>query len=105
MTLRQKIRLSNLLMVFIPILVTAAVVIICMKTSWGGYWHTLETMYKDENGIQSAQGLIYTYKKELWERDWETAVLDKNEKMNNLERELENMGYYILVRKNGSILH
>ena len=105
MTIRQKIRLSNLLMVFIPILVTAAVVIICMKTSWGGYWHTLETMYKDENGIQSAQGLIYTYKKELWERDWETAVLDKNEKMNNLERELENMGYYILVRRNGEQLY
>lgn len=105
MTIRHKIRLSNLLMVFIPILVTGAVIIICMKTSWGGYWHTLETMYKDENGIQSAQGLIYTYKKELWERDWETAVFDKNEKMNNLELELANMGYYILVKKNGEQLY
>lgn len=35
MTLRQKVRLSNSLMVFIPVLVTAAVVIICINTSLG----------------------------------------------------------------------
>ncbi|MCC8023802.1 MAG: hypothetical protein LIP16_00605 [Clostridium sp.] len=64
------------MMVFIPVLVTAAVVIICINTSLGSYWHTLETMYKDENGVQSAQSLIYTYKKELWERDWKAPALD-----------------------------
>lgn len=101
MTLRQKIRLSNILMVFIPILVTAVVVIVCINTSLGSYWHTLETMYKDENGIQSAQSLIYTYKMELWERDWETAAIDKTEKMNHLEKKLADMGYYILVTING----
>lgn len=101
MTLKQKIRLSNILMVFIPILVTAVVVILCMNTSLGSYWHTLETMYKDENGIQSAQSLIYTYKKELWERDWKTTALNKTETMNHLEEKLADMGYYILVKING----
>ena len=67
MTLRKKIILSNILMVLIPVLITAAAVFLCMKTSMGSYWHTLETMYKDENNLQSAQSLIYTYKKELWE--------------------------------------
>lgn len=105
MTLRQKIRLSNILMVFIPVLVTAVVVIVCINTSLGSYWHTLETMYKDENGIQSAQSLIYTYKKELWERDWETPALDRTEKMNHLERKLADMGYYILVKLNGEQIY
>ena len=101
MTLRKKIILSNILMVLIPVLITAAAVFLCMKTSMGSYWHTLETMYKDENNLQSAQSLIYTYKKELWETDWEAAVFDRNENMNNLEKQLADMGYYIQVRMNG----
>lgn len=105
MTLKQKIRLSNILMVFIPILVTAVVVIVCVNTSLGNYWHTLETMYKDENGIQSAQSLIYTYKKELWERDWQTTALDKSETMNHLEEKLADMGYYIQVKINGDKIY
>lgn len=105
MTLKQKIRLSNILMVFIPLLVTSVVVIVCINTSLGSYWHTLETMYKDENGIQSAQSLIYTYKKELWEKDWESAALDKTEKMNHLEKKLADMGYYILVKINGEQIY
>ena len=84
MTLRKKIILSNILMVLIPVLITAAAVFLCMKTSMGSYWHTLETMYKDENNLQSAQSLIYTYKKELWETDWAAAVFDRNENMHNL---------------------
>lgn len=52
-------------------------------------------MYKDENGVQSAQSLIYTYKKELWERDWKAPALDKTKKMNHLEKKLEEMGYYM----------
>lgn len=105
MTLKQKIRLSNILMVFIPILVTAVVVIICINTSLGSYWHTLETMYKDENGIQSAQSLIYTYKMELWEKDWRATALDRTEKMNHLEKKLADMGYYILININGEQLY
>ncbi len=101
MTLRKKIILSNILMVLIPVLITAAAVLLCMKTSMGSYWHTLETMYKDENNLQSAQSLIYTYKKELWETDWEAPVFDRNEKMNELEKQLAEMGYYIQVRMNG----
>ena len=92
-------------MVFIPVLVTAVVVMICINTSLGSYWHTLETMYKDENGIQSAQSLIYTYKKELWERDWEEPALAKTEKMNHLEKKLADMGYHILVKINGEQIY
>lgn len=74
MTIKKKIRLSNILMVLIPIGVTALVFGICMQTFLGDYWHSLEVMYRDEKGIQSAQSLIYTYQRELWEVNWGDEV-------------------------------
>ncbi|WP_314723467.1 HAMP domain-containing sensor histidine kinase [Enterocloster bolteae] len=112
MTIKKKIRLSNILMVLIPILVTAFALAVCMTTSLGSYWYSLETMYKDENGIQSAQSLIYTYQKELWEINWGEECKKKaeepirqNDTMYHLERKLSNMGYHILVNKNGNQLY
>lgn len=112
MTIRQKIRLSNIMMALIPILLTAVIVVICLNTSLGSYWHTLETMYQDENGIQSAQSLIYTYQQELWENNWgegvhteRTQEIKKSEKMNHLEEKLSKMGYHFLIRKDGNEIY
>ncbi len=112
MTIKQKIKLSNVMMALIPILLTALIVAVCINTSLGSYWYTLETMYKDENGIQSAQSLIYTYQQELWENNWGEGVhtelsegIRKNEKMNHLEEKLSKMGYHFLIRKNGNEIY
>ena len=100
------------MMALIPILLTALIVAVCINTSLGSYWYTLETMYKDENGIQSAQSLIYTYQQELWENNWGEGVhtelsegIRKNEKMNHLEEKLSKMGYHFLIRKNGNEMY
>lgn len=58
------------MMVLIPILFTTIAITVCLYTSLGSYWYTLEAMYSDENGIQFAQSMIYTYQKELWENNW-----------------------------------
>lgn len=58
------------MMVLIPILFTAIVITVCFHTSLGSYWYTLEAIYSDENSIQFAQSMIYTYQKELWENNW-----------------------------------
>ena len=111
MTIKQKIRISNILMVLIPVIVTVFALAVCMMTSLGSYWYSLETMYKDENGIQSAQSLIYTYQKELWEINWREACnaagepILLNDTMYHLEKKLSRMGYYILVNKNGNQLY
>lgn len=112
MTIRQKIRLSNIMMALIPIALTAIIVAICLQTSLGSYWYTLETMYQDENGIQSAQSLIYTYQQELWENNWGQGVhteltgeIKKSEKMNHLEGKLSRMGYHFLIQKNGTEIY
>ena len=93
MTIKKKIRLSNILMVLIPIGVTALVFGICMQTFLGDYWHSLEVMYRDEKGIQSAQSLIYTYQRELWEVNWGDEVptqagepIRQNEEMLHMEK-------------------
>lgn len=112
MTVKQKIRISNILMVLIPIVFTAVVIAVCLNTSLGSYWHTLESMYNDENGIQFAQSMIYTYQQELWEYNWEdgwredgTWALNPNAEMTNLEDKLSGMGYRFMITKNGKTIY
>ena len=112
MTIKKKIRLSNILMVLIPIGVTALVFGICMQTFLGDYWHSLEVMYRDEKGIQSAQSLIYTYQRELWEVNWGDEVptqagepIRQNEEMLHMEKKLSAMGYHIMVKKNDNVVY
>ena len=61
MTIKKKIWISNILMVLIPVFITGAVIAVSIHTSLGAYWHSLESMYQDENRMQSAMSLIYTY--------------------------------------------
>ena len=60
MTIKSKIALSNVMMVLLPLFFTAVVIFVCLNTSLGSYWHTLESMYNNENGIQFAQSMIHT---------------------------------------------
>ena len=41
MTIRQKIKLSNVMMALIPIMLTAIIVAVCLQTLLGSYWYTL----------------------------------------------------------------
>lgn len=106
MTIKKKIRFSNVMMVLIPILFTAAVFIVCLHTSLGSYWYTLEAMYSDENGIQFAQSMIYTYQQELWENNWGqggntnvSGEIMRSDEMNHLEDKLSRMGYQFMITK------
>ena len=95
-------------MVFIPIVFTALVVGICLRTSLGSYWHTLQTMYSDENGVQFAQSMIYNYQQELWENNWGNEIeptssseIQHSEEMTHLEQKLSRLGYHFYIEKNG----
>jgi len=57
-TIKKKIWLSNIFMVLIPILATTVVIVVCLNTTLGSYWHTLISMYSDENGVQFAQNWL-----------------------------------------------
>lgn len=113
MTIKKKIKLSNIMMVLIPILFTAIVISVCLHTSLGSYWHTLETMYSDENSIQFAQSIIYTYQQELWENNWGQSDAHfqtegkflRSDEMNHLENKLSGMGYHFMITKNGKLIY
>lgn len=112
MTIKKKIRLSNVMMVLIPILFTASVIYICLHTSLGSYWYTLEAMYSDENSIQFAQSMIYTYQQELWENNWgqedsggAAGEIRRSDTMNHLEKKLSGMGYHFMISKNEKLIY
>ena len=91
------------MMVLIPILFTAAVFIVCLHTSLGSYWYTLEAMYSDENGIQFAQSMIYTYQQELWENNWGqggntnvSGEIMRSDEMNHLEDKIDLKGSFCM---------
>lgn len=112
MTVKKKIAVSNVMMVLLPLFFTAVVILVCLNTSLGSYWHTLEAMYSDENGIQFAQSMIYTYQQELWENNWgdeqQTVPSDgirRSDEMNHMEDKLSGMGYHFMIEKNGSTIY
>ena len=112
LTIKRKIRLSNIMMVLIPILFTAIAITVCLHTSLGSYWYTLEAMYSDENSIQFAQSMIYTYQKELWENNWGqdghtdmSEEIKRSDEMNHLENKLSGMGYQFMITKNEKLIY
>lgn len=112
MTIKRKVRMSNIMMVLIPILFTAIVITVCLHTSLGSYWYTLEAMYSDENSIQFAQSMIYTYQKELWENNWGqdghtdmSEEIKRSDEMNHLENKLSGMGYQFMITKNEKLIY
>ena len=113
MTIKKKIRLSNIMMVLIPILVTTVVLIVYLNTSLGSYWHTFVSMYSDENGVQFAQSMIYNYQQELWENNWgncpemddcQTGIRHSDE-MTHLENKLSGLGYRFMITKDGESIY
>ena len=113
MTIKKKIRLSNIMMVLIPILVTLVVFIVCLNTSPGSYWHTFMEMYSDENGMQFAQSMIYNYQQELWENNWGQcpemdgcqAKIRHSDEMTHLEHKLSGLGYRFMITKDGERIY
>ena len=112
MTIKRKIWLSNVLMILIPILSTSIIIIVCLNTSLGSYWHTLVSMYSDENGVQFAQSMLYNYQKELWEFDWvmcqkadgSTEICPTAE-MTDMGNALSELGYRFMIIKDGEQIY
>ena len=112
MTIKRKIWFSNVLMILIPILSTSIIIIVCLNTSLGSYWHTLVSMYSDENGVQFAQSMLYNYQKELWEFDWvmcqkadgSTEICPTAE-MTDMGNALSELGYRFMIIKDGEQIY
>lgn len=120
MTLKKKIIFSNILMLLVPILLSLVIGIIILQTVGNRYWFSLEKMYQDDNGVYSAQSLLYAYSDELSEYNWmhydnisneerenneeheeddkgDSDYLKQTAIMKDLENELDSMGYHFVI--------
>lgn len=120
MTLKRKIIFSNILMLLVPILLSLLIGTIILQTVGNRYWFSLEKMYQDDNGVYSAQSLLYAYSDELSEYNWvhyenfsndekenteeheegkegDSDYLKQTAIMKDLEDELASMGYHFVI--------
>lgn len=97
MTIQKKLVWSNVLMILIPFFFALVFSAAAFKTYGNQYWEFFEEMLKDENGIYSAQSIVYKYKEDL-----EEGRLAGQERM---EQELLDMGYHFRLRINKEVVH
>ena len=115
MTIRTKIIISNLLIVFTPFVLLFAMGAVWINTAGRRYWKPIEEMYEDSNGVISAQNLIYAYQEELWDTNWAEleeqdegpadGQLKQSAEMIRLRKELTDLGYHFSVQVDGKTLY
>lgn len=96
MTIKKKLILSNILMLFVPALLALIFGGIVFKAYGEKYWDALEEMYDNEHGVYSAQNMIYAYKDELGE-EGRISLSGTRDVAASLERELNAMGYHVQI--------
>ena len=115
MTIRTKIIISNLLIVFTPFVLLFAMGTVWINTAGKRYWKPIEEMYEDSNGMISAQNLIYAYQEELWDTNWAEleeqdegpadGQLKQSAEMIRLRKQLTDLGYHFSVQVDGKTLY
>lgn len=116
MSIRKKIVISNLLMLFVPLIVLIITGILWLQTAGQKYWQPIEEMYEDKNGVISVQNLIYAYQEELWDTNWReleslddasvnTGKFTQSPEMVKLREDLTDQGYHFTVLLNNETLY
>lgn len=107
MTIRNKIVLSNILMILIPVLFAVIFAVIAFSTYGDRYWDSMEEMYDDDNSVYAGQSIIYGYKEQMSKNSWQKNLPvgedgtrfqeTRTRKMRRMERELSIMGYHMRI--------
>lgn len=92
MKIKLKIRYSNIIMIVMPVLVILIFILLSNTTRIGRYWSSLNEMFKDDNGVYSAQSLLYAYGDELTEYNWENYNAEKEAREKQEENHSEGEG-------------
>jgi signal transduction histidine kinase len=115
MTIRRKLLLSNILMTAAPLLLSAVFAVVAFFTYGRNYVEPVIDMYESENGVYSAQSLIYACKEELSTREWEhydwyednglVMTEQTSKKMRMFEENLHSMGYHFEIAIHGKLVY
>lgn len=93
MTIRKKLQISNILMLIIPVCVIGIVAMFCVKFLGNHFFDSMEDMFEADNGLYSAQSLVFSYWGDFRDHPEKAAA--------GLEGELSELGFHLEVRKNG----
>lgn len=111
MNLRKKITLASVLMILIPIIVSAILSIVVLVFRGSGSLNRMKELYDDDNGLLNVQTILYNHKKEMmdyvpteeylsylkekngdWEDDWDDEDDDwENDGWGDWDDEEENI--------------
>lgn len=123
MKIRNKFALSNIVLVILPILISVIIGAMVFFHFGLDYWQPINQMYQGDNGIYSAQTLLYAYSDNIADYDWEyfesyknisandlkdsgdIIFLEKTIKMEEMEDELINLGFSFLVIEDENIIY
>ena len=114
MTIRRKLILSNMLMTASPLLLVIGAALIF--SAYGrDYIEPVVNMYRSEQGVYSAQSLIYACKEELSTREWEhydwyedndlVMAEQPSKKLRMFEQNLHDMGYHFEIAIHDKVVY
>ncbi len=93
MTIRKKLQISNIMMLIIPVCVVGMVAIFCVKFLGNHFFDSMEDMFEADNGLYSAQSLVFSYWGDFRDHPEKAAA--------GLTGELSDLGFHLEVLKNG----
>ncbi len=114
MTIRRKLLLSNVLMTASPLLL---VIVAALAFSAYGrdYVEPVVDMYRSEQGVYSAQSIIYACKEELSTNEWEhydwyedndlVMTEQPSKKLRMFEQNLRDMGYHFEIAIHDKVVY
>lgn len=97
MTIRKKLLISNILMIVIPVVAALLVGGFCLFLPGSQSLDSLEDLFEYDNGMYSAQSLIFSYRGEI--------TADSHSKIRSLGTELENLNFHFSLWSGAEIVY
>ena len=97
MTIRKKLLISNILMIVIPVVAALLVGGFCLFLPGSQSLDSLEDLFEYDNGMYSAQSLIFSYRGEI--------TADSHSKIRSLGTELENLNFHFSLWSGDEIVY
>ena len=91
MSIRKRLILNNIFMIFIPVVVAVITLAIFIMGPGAQSWETMENLFRDDNGVYTAQSLMQTLE---WHGDIDAT-----------EQEMTAAGYHFSIYVNGEAIY
>lgn len=99
-TIKEKMILSNILMIIIPIISFSILLLLGLSIVDIGRWDTIESIYESNTNTYSAQNILLGYKELILKGN-----KDENKYLEKMSNELSSLGYHMTICKNSEYIY